>query len=108
MEERTYNPPDISGMITLKVDNITFRTTADEVRRVFDKYGEVGDVYIPRDKATGDPRGFAFVRYLDNHDAEEALTAMDGKELDGRTLRIQFAMQRRPDNPREYFMNQAS
>jgi len=55
-------PPKTDGMVSLKVDNLTYRTTPDDLRRVFEKYGEVGDVYIPRDRWTRESRGFAFVR----------------------------------------------
>ena len=47
-------------MISLKVDNLTYRTTVDDLQKVFDRYGKIGDVYIPR-SARGS-RGFAFVR----------------------------------------------
>lgn len=57
-------PPKIANMISLKVDNLTFRTTEDELKKVFERYGEVGDVYIPRDRFTQESRGFAFVRYV--------------------------------------------
>lgn len=46
-------------------------------------------MYIPRDMRTGDPRGFAFVRYLDQRDAEDAIDRLDGERLGGRELRIQ-------------------
>lgn len=46
----------------LKVDNLTYRTTPDDLRRVFERCGEVGDIYIPRDRYTRESRGFAFVR----------------------------------------------
>ena len=49
-------------MSTLKVDNLTYRTTAEALRKVFEKYGDIGDIYIPRDYYTKDSRGFAFVR----------------------------------------------
>lgn len=51
--------------------------------------GKLGDVYIPRDMRTGDPRGFAFVRYLDQRDADDAMDRLDGEKLNGRELRIQ-------------------
>lgn len=57
-------PPRIEGMTSLKVDNLTYRTTCEDLRRVFEKYGEVGDVYIPKDRFSRESRGFAFVRYL--------------------------------------------
>ncbi|XP_017720137.1 PREDICTED: serine/arginine-rich splicing factor 8, partial [Rhinopithecus bieti] len=93
-------PPDVDGMITLKVDNLTYRTTPDSLKRVFEKYGRVGDVYIPREHHTKAPRGFAFVRFHDRRDAQDAEAAMDGAELDGRELRVQVARYGRRDLPR--------
>ncbi|CAM9956595.1 unnamed protein product, partial [Hapterophycus canaliculatus] len=59
--------------------------------------GKLGDVYIPRDMRTGEPRGFAFVRYLEKRDADDAVDRLDGERLNGRELRIQYARKRRPD-----------
>lgn len=104
-------PPDVEGMTSLKVDNLTYRTSPETLRSVFDKYGRVGDVYIPRDRYTKESRGFAFVRFLDKRDAEDAMDAMDGALLDGRELRVQMARygrppdsmySRRPAPPRRY------
>ena len=61
--------------------------------------GDVGDVYIPRDRFTRESRGFAFVRYYDKRDAEDALEAMDGTIMDGRELRVQMARYGRPTEP---------
>ncbi|XP_033748981.1 serine/arginine-rich splicing factor 2-like isoform X2 [Pecten maximus] len=90
-------PPDIEGMASLKVDNLTYRTTPEDLRRAFEKYGDVGDVYIPRDRFTRESRGFAFVRYYDKRDAEDALDSMDGAIMDGRELRVQMARYGRPN-----------
>lgn len=92
-------PPRIEGMVSLKVDNLTYRTTPEDLRRVFERCGEVGDVYIPRDRFTRESRGFAFVRFYDKRDAEDALDAMDGRMLDGRELRVQMARYGRPTSP---------
>lgn len=92
-------PPDTEGMISLKVDNLTYRTTPEELRRQFEKYGDVGDVYIPRDRFTRESRGFAFVRYYDKRDADDAMDAMDGATLDGREVRVQMARYGRPAEP---------
>lgn len=89
-------PPDVEGMTSLKVDNLTYRTSPETLRRVFEKYGRVGDVYIPRDRYTKESRGFAFVRFHDKRDAEDAMDAMDGALLDGRELRVQMARYGRP------------
>lgn len=92
-------PPKIDGMVSLKVDNLTYRTTPEDLRRVFERCGEVGDIYIPRDRHTRESRGFAFVRFYDKRDAEDALEAMDGRMLDGRELRVQMARYGRPSSP---------
>ncbi|XP_065214534.1 serine/arginine-rich splicing factor 2-like [Planococcus citri] len=89
-------PPRIENMISLKVDNLTYRTTSEDLRRVFERCGEVGDIYIPRDRFTHESRGFAFVRFYDKKDAEDALDAMDGRMMDGRELRVQMARYGRP------------
>uniref|UniRef100_A0A8C5Z9U4 RRM domain-containing protein n=1 Tax=Marmota marmota marmota TaxID=9994 RepID=A0A8C5Z9U4_MARMA len=57
----SHPPPNVEGMTSLKVDNLTYRTSPNTLRRVFQKYGPVGDVYIPRDRCTKKSHGFAFV-----------------------------------------------
>ena len=89
-------PPSTQGMTSLKVDNLTYRTTPEDLERVFEKYGDVGDVYIPRDPFSRESRGFAFVRFYDKRDAEDAMDSMDGAILDGRELRVQEAKYGRP------------
>ncbi|CAK1547000.1 unnamed protein product [Leptosia nina] len=74
-------PPRIDGMVSLKVDNLTYRTTPEDLRRVFERCGDVGDIYIPRDRYTRESRGFAFVRFYDRRDAEEALDSLDGRAV---------------------------
>ena len=84
-------PPDVDGMVSVKVDNLTYRTTPESLKQVFEKYGEVGDVYIPKDRFSQDSRGFGFVRFYDQRDADDAIDAMDKAMLDGREIRVQLA-----------------
>ncbi|KAL5238881.1 hypothetical protein ACI65C_006291 [Semiaphis heraclei] len=86
-------------MVSLKVDNLTYRTTSEDLKERFERYGEVGDIYIPRDRETRESRGFAFVRFYDKRDAEDALKEMDGHMLDGRELRVQLARYGRSTSP---------
>jgi len=72
-------PRNTEDMVSLKVDNLTYRTTPEMLKRVFEKYGDVGDIYIPRDRHTQDSRGFAFVRFYDERDADEAIDRLHGK-----------------------------
>ncbi|KAA3677733.1 splicing factor, arginine/serine-rich 2 [Paragonimus westermani] len=98
MVERS--PPPIDGMVSLKVDNLAYRTTIDDLRRIFNRYGEVGDVYIPRDPYTFESRGFAFVRYCTDCEADDAIRGMDGRRIDGREIRVQRAKYGRPNSRR--------
>jgi len=91
-------PPDISHMTSLKVDNLTYRTTMDDLDRHFRKFGDVGDIYIPKDRDTHESRGFAFVRFHEQRDAEDAMDGMDGKVIDGREVRVAMARYGRPSN----------
>jgi len=90
-------PPDITNMISLKVDNLTYRTRIEDLKDMFSKYGKVGDIYIPRNYRTQESRGFAFIRYFDTRDAEDALKRLNGELVDGREIRVSFAEHARPD-----------
>jgi len=91
-------PPNIEGMTSLKVDNLTYRTTSDDLERYFRKYGEIGDIYIPKNRNSDASRGFAFVRFYEQRDAEDAMDGMDGKVIDGREIRVAEARYGRPEN----------
>ncbi|KAK1554582.1 hypothetical protein Q3G72_014266 [Acer saccharum] len=84
-------PPDIRDTYSLLVLNITFRTSADDLFPLFDKYGKVVDVFIPRNRRTGESRGFAFVRYKYADEAQKAVEKLDGRVVDGREIMVQFA-----------------
>ena len=64
------------------------------------RHGEVGDVYIPKDRATNRVRGYGFVRFVEKDCADKALEE-DGKEFHGRTLRVQHALKPRPQGTRD-------
>jgi len=87
---------------SLLVRNISYRVRADELRRVFSKYGELRDVYIPEDYYTRQPKGFAFVEFYNRRDADDAIDQLERYELDGRQLSIVHAKDRRktPDEMR--------
>jgi RNA recognition motif-containing protein len=57
-------PPNIDVMYSLKVDNLTYRTRVEDLRRCFEKFGPIGDIYIPRDQFSRSSRGYAFIRYV--------------------------------------------
>ncbi|TKR76805.1 hypothetical protein L596_017887 [Steinernema carpocapsae] len=97
---RRSGPPAIDGLHSLKVDNISYHTTSHDLRRMFDRYGEIGDIHIPRDRHTRTSRGFAFVRFYKRGDAEYALKRNDGRLVDGREIRVSMARYERPIDER--------
>ena len=78
----------------LYVGNLSWDTTEDTVRFAFEQSGTVTDVHIVADRETGRPRGFAFVEMSSESEAQAAIEAMDGVELDGRNLRVNEAQER--------------
>ena len=98
-------PPAISGLHSLKVDNISYQTTQNELRRMFERYGDIGDVHIPRDRHSRQSRGFGFVRFTSKKDADYAVSRMDGRYVDGREIRVSFAKYDRPIDEHGYDRN---
>jgi len=70
-------------------------TTEDQLRQAFESYGDVATVKIITDRDSGQPKGFAFVEMSTTSEATAAISAMNGKELDGRTLTVNEARPRR-------------
>jgi RNA recognition motif-containing protein len=75
---------------------LNFQTTDRELREAMQEVGQVTDVHIPKDRDTGQPRGFAFVEFAEASQASAAIQRFDGKELGGRPLRVNEAQERRP------------
>jgi RNA recognition motif-containing protein len=74
----------------LFVGNLPWSATTDSLREMFSQYGEVTDAFIPTDRETGRSRGFGFVTFANEADAQKALE-MDGKEVDGRAIKVNLA-----------------
>jgi len=76
----------------LYVGNLSFNTTESSLRTLFESDGRrVEDVAIVTDRDTGRPRGFAFVQMATPEDARAAIEALNGRDLDGRTLTVNEA-----------------
>lgn len=75
----------------LFVGNLSFQTTEDEVLRAFTPYGAVESVSILTDRMTGQSRGFGFVEMPDRTEAQNAINALNGAELNGRALNVNEA-----------------
>ena len=81
-------------MKKIYVGNLPYSATESELRDVFGEHGTVESVSLVNDRETGRPRGFGFVE-MDDEGAKAAISALDGKELDGRSLRVNEARPRR-------------
>ncbi len=84
--------PVISAKIF--VGNLNYQTTQNELREFLKEAGEIVDVYLPSDRATGRPRGFAFVEFSSEDEAATAIEKFNGQELGGRPLRLDTAEDR--------------
>ncbi len=78
-------------MKNIFVGNLDFGATESTVRALFAPYGNVERVSLVTDRDTGRSRGFAFVEMTDPAEADRAIAALNGKELNGRTLNINEA-----------------
>jgi len=76
----------------LYVGNLSYDTTNDSLRAAFEEFGTVTDAKVITDRETGRSRGFGFVEMSDG--GEEAIAALNGKELDGRTIVVNEARPR--------------
>ena len=68
-----------------------------EVKDVFKEYGEVTFVKVIKDRETGRSKGFGFVEFANLEDSVAAKEAMDGAELDGRNIKVDFAEEKKPE-----------
>jgi cold-inducible RNA-binding protein len=73
------------------VGNLDFNTAEEELRQMFEAYGQVDRVSIMTDRETGRSRGFGFVEMTNADDGEKAIAALNGSQLGGRTLNVNEA-----------------
>ena len=78
-------------MKNIFVGNLDFGSTEASIRALFEAYGNVEKVNLITDRDTGRSRGFAFVEMADASEADRAITALNGSNLDGRALNINEA-----------------
>ena len=86
-------------MKSIFVGNLPFKATEEEIGQLFSAHGTVHAVKLLTDRETGRPRGFGFVE-MDDAEAAVAVAALDGKDFQGRPLRINEARPREDKPPR--------
>ena len=82
------------------VSNLSFHTTDDNLRELFEKFGTVSSVRIITDRESGRSRGFAFVEMSAEKEAREAIQGLNNKEIEGRAMSVSVAKEKKADNKR--------
>ncbi|WP_051786453.1 RNA recognition motif domain-containing protein [Endozoicomonas numazuensis] len=77
----------------LFVGNLPFNSNESDLQEAFEQFGEIDEIHVITDRDTRRSRGFAFITFFESSDADSALS-MDGKEMNGRPLRVNFATER--------------
>lgn len=81
----------------LFVGGLAWGTDEGRLSEAFEKFGAISEVRVIVDRETGRSRGFGFVTFDDSEDAANAISAMDGSELDGRRIKVSEALERDRD-----------
>jgi RNA recognition motif-containing protein len=76
------------------VGNLAFTTNAAELRALFVEHGEVTDAVVIEDRETGRSRGFGFVEMATAEETQKAISALNGRTVDGRQLNVNIAKER--------------
>jgi len=87
------------------IGNLSFRLSEDELREVFEEYGQVGSAKIITDRQTGRSKGFGFVEMEDDAEANAAIEALNGSELQGRNINVNQARERANDDRKSFNRN---
>ena len=88
--------------MNIYVGNLPYSTDRDELRAVFEQYGEVSSARVVTDRETGRSRGYGFVEMPNAEQAQAAIEALNGKEIGGRKAVVNEARPRE-DRPRDGF-----
>ena len=88
--------------MNMYVSNLSFHTADDDLRKLFEQFGNVSSVKIITDIETGRSRGFAFVEMDSDAEAKEAIKGLNNKDVEGRALSVSVAREKAPrsDNRR--------
>ncbi|THW97636.1 RNA-binding domain-containing protein [Aureobasidium pullulans] len=79
---------------TLFVGNVSFNTTTDSLTGYFSEFGSINSIRLPTDRETGAPKGFGYVEFGSVDEAKAALEGLNGADVDGRNIRLDFAAPR--------------
>ena len=83
---------------TLYIGNLAYTAVEEDLDIAFESFGEIEDIKLMRDRETGRSRGFAFITFETEEEANAAMT-MDGKDVAGRSIKVNQAKERQPNKP---------
>lgn len=89
----------------LYVGNLSYDTTDQELEQSFSEFGEIASATVVKDRDTNRSKGFGFVEFVQAADAQKAMEAMNGKDVNGRSLKVDEA---RPQKDRSRGSNRSS
>ncbi len=82
------------------VGNLNYSITEDDLREIFEEYGELSSVKLITDKFTGKSKGFGFVEMADADEAKKAIEELNGAEVEGRSMVVNESIEKKRDNNR--------
>lgn len=80
--------------MNMYVSNLGFHVTDDDLRKLFEPFGQVSSSKVILDRDSGRSRGFAFVEMPSDEEAKKAMQSLDGKELEGRAIGVSVAREK--------------
>ena len=86
--------------MNMYVSNLSFHTTDDSLKELFEKFGAVSSAKIIMDRETGRSRGFGFVEMSAEKEAMAAMQGLNNKEIEGRSMSVSVAKEKKADNKR--------
>ncbi len=88
--------------MNMYVSNLSFHTGDDDLRKLFEQFGQVSSAKVINDRETGRSRGFGFVEMDSEEEAKEAIKGLNNKEIEGRSMSVSVAKEKpsRSDNKR--------
>ena len=80
--------------MNIYVGNLPYRMNEDQLRQVFEEFGQISSCTIINDKMTGQSKGFGFIEMPDDSEARAAIAGLNGKDVQGRKLNVHDARDR--------------
>ena len=84
------------------VSNLGFQTSEDDLRKLFEQFGQVSSAKVITDRDTGRSRGFGFVEMASSTEADAAMSKLNGSDLEGRSISVTVAREKENRDKRRF------